>query len=187
MTNNTREGLLMKKTMILAIILSALIGTSVFAQSTDNATATVDAVVMANLVLSNTASVNFGNLASTSNPVIDPKGVSHTDVGAGAQVGTFTLTGPPTTNITVTFDANATLGDGGFETLTFTPDLEGHATTQGSATDVTSGSTVATNGSGDFLFWLGGSLGSLIGQASGTYATNAGNGSGDWTLTVEYN
>ena len=177
----------MKKAILVTTTTLMLLTASLFGQATDNATATVDAVVLANLTLTNTATVNFGNVASTSTPVIDPKGASHSDVGSGVQVGTFSLSGPASTSITVTYDATATLGDGGSATMTFTPDLEGHADTQGSALDVASGGTVTTNGSGAYLFWLGGTLGSLSGQTPGTYASDETNGSGDWELTVEYN
>jgi len=169
----------------IAILMVALSGTALVAQET--ASATVDAVVMTALTLANTASINFGNVPATSTPILDPKEASHTDVSTGAAVGTFAVTGNASTQITVTFDATATLGDG-TNTMTFTPDLEGHAATQGSAADVTTGSQVTLDGSGDFLFWLGGNLGSLSGQATGTYASdNGANGGGDWNLNIEYN
>jgi len=171
--------------MIVALLIVALAGTSVLAQAT--ASATVDAVVMANLTLSNDATVDFGNIPATSTPILDPKEANHTDVGSNAQVGEFTVSGQASTQITVTYDATSTLGDG-THTMTFTPDLEGHADTQGSATDVASGSQVTLNGSGAFKFWLGGNLGSLSNQATGTYATDNGtNGGGDWNLNIEYN
>ncbi|NQV41064.1 MAG: DUF4402 domain-containing protein [Candidatus Marinimicrobia bacterium] len=170
----------MKK--ITTIVLMTTLVASVFAG--DNATATVDAVVQANLALTNTASVDFGTLQPTSTPIIDPKNASHTDVTAPT-VGTFTLTGAAGQVVAVTEGGAVTLGDG-TNTMTFTPDLEGHATTQGSATDV--GATITLDGSGNFLFWLGGDLGTLTNQPAGAYASdNVTNGSGDWSLSVEYN
>ncbi|NQV15368.1 DUF4402 domain-containing protein [bacterium] len=176
----------MKKMILVTLAtVMALVGTSLMAQS--NATATVDAVVMANLALANTALVDFGNIPATSSPVLDPKEAAHTDVGSAAAVGTFTLSGQVSTQVTVTYDASTTLGDGTNQ-MTFTPDLEGHATTQGSAANVASGTQVTLDGSGNFLFWLGGNLGTLSNQAVGTYASDNGtNGGGDWNLSVEYN
>jgi hypothetical protein len=174
----------MKRTLlIIAVLVVALAGTGLLAG--DNATATVDAVVQANLALTNTATVDFKTLQPTSTPIIDPKNASHTDV-TSPTIGTFTLTGAASQAVTVTFDATATLGDGS-HTMTFTPDLEGHATTQGSASDVANNTQVSLDGSGNYLFWLGGNLGSLSNQAAGTYATDDGvNGGGDWSMSVEY-
>ncbi|MCF7824531.1 MAG: DUF4402 domain-containing protein [Candidatus Marinimicrobia bacterium] len=181
-----KERVKMKRTILISIIMiMSLMGTSLLAQET--ASATVDAVVNAALTLANTATVDFGTIPATSTPIIDPKGASHTDVGTGVQVGTFTVTGNASSQITVTYDATSTLGNG-TATMTFTPDLEGHATTQASAANVNSGSQVTLDGSGNFLFWLGGNLGTLSSQATGTYATdNATNGGGDWNLYIEYN
>jgi len=168
--------------LVVLVALVALSGTGLLAG--DNATATVDAVVQANLTLTNTAIVDFKTLQPTSTPIIDPKNASHTDVTTPT-VGTFTLTGAASQVVAITEGGAVTLGDGGSETMTFTPDLEGHATTQGSATDV--GATVTLDGSGNFLFWLGGDLGTLTNQPAGIYASDESNGSGDWSLTVEYN
>ncbi|MBL7027965.1 MAG: DUF4402 domain-containing protein [Candidatus Marinimicrobia bacterium] len=170
----------MKK--ITTIVLMTTLATGLFAG--DNATATVDAIVQANLTLTNTAIVDFKTLQPTGTPIIDPKGAAHTDVTAPT-IGTFTLTGAAGQVVAITEGGAVTLGDGGSQTMTFTPDLEGHATTQGSATDV--GATVTLDGSGNFLFWLGGDLGTLTNQPAGTYASDETNGSGDWSLSVEYN
>jgi len=179
----TQKDVIMKRISLVAlVVLVALSGTSLLAG--DAATATVDAVVQANLTFVANTIVNFGTIQPTSTPIIDPKNVTHTDVTAPT-VGSFSLSGAPGTVVAITEDANATLGDG-TNTMTFTPDLFGHATTQGSATAV--GATVTLDGSGNYLFWLGGNLGTLTDQLAGTYASDNGvNGSGDWSLSVEYN
>lgn len=172
----------MKKLYSITLIaLIALAGPSLFAG--DNATADVNAVVQANLALTKLTDVDFGTLQPTSAPVIDPKGISHVDVSAPT-IGTFSLTGAASQVVTVTEGGAVTLGDG-TNSMTFTPDLEGHATTQASASDV--GATVTLDGSGNFLFWLGGDLGTLTNQLAGTYSSGAANGSGPWSLDVEYN
>jgi len=181
-TNTKKDEIMKKLSLIALVIIIGLSGTSLLAG--DNATAIIDAVVQANLTLTNTAIVDFGTIQPTSTPIIDPTNVGHTDVTTPT-VGTFTLTGAIGQVVSITEGAAVTLGDG-TNTMTFTPDLFGHATTQGSATAV--GATVTLDGSGNFLFWLGGDLGTLTNQPAGTYASDNGvNGSGDWSLAVEYN
>jgi len=173
----------MKRISLIAlVVIVALSGTSLLAG--DNAEATVDAIVQANLTLTRTADVDFGTLQPTSTPIINPKGTGHTDVTTPT-VGTFTLAGAASQVVTVTEGATVALGDGDGHTMTFTPDLEGHATTQASADDI--GANVTLDGSGDFLFWLGGDLGTLTNQVAGIYATDQTNGGGAWQLDVEYN
>ena len=175
----------MKKTMTAILVLTMIIGLSSFAIGQEAANATVDAVVLANLTLTKNFDVDFGNIAATGTPILDPKGTGHTDVGTTNQVGEFTVTGTSTAQISVVFPSSVTLGDGGSNTMTYTVNLEGHADTQSSATTVTSG-TQATLGASGYKFWLGGNLGTLSNQATGTYASDATGGSGDFTLTVEY-
>ena len=175
----------MKKTMTAILVLTMIIGLSSFAIGQEAADATVDAVVLANLTITKNFDVDFGNIAATGSPTLNPKGTGHIDVGTTNQVGEFTITGSNTAQISVVFPSEVTLGDGSSVTMTFTVDLEGHADTQGSATDVVSG-TQKTLGASGYKFWLGGTLGTLSNQTTGTYASDASNGSGDFTLTVEY-
>jgi hypothetical protein len=106
------------------------------------------------------------------------------DVGSSAQVGLFTLGGSNSQSVTVSYPSSLTLDDGSGNDLTFTPDVEGHADTQASASDVASGSQVTLSGTGAYKLWIGGDLGTLSGQTTGTYtSTNEGT---DFTITVEY-
>jgi len=175
----------MKKTMTAILVLTMIIGLSSFAIGQEAANATVDAVVLANLTLTKNFDVDFGNIAATGTPILNPKGTGHTDVGTTNQVGEFTVTGSSTAQISLAYPSSVTLGDGSAATLTFTVDLEGHADTQGSAANVVSGTQVTLGASG-YKFWLGGNMGTLTNQATGTYASDASNGGGDFTLTIEY-
>ena len=157
-----------------------------FAFGQEEATATVDATVLANLTLTKNLDVNFGNIPATGTPILVPSGSGHTDVGTQAVVGKFTVSGSDGVQMSVVYDASITLGDGGTNTMTFTSDLDGFATDDpGSATGVVSGNQVTLGASG-YYFWLGGNLGTLGNQATGTYASDATGGSGNFTLTIEY-
>jgi len=166
------------------LILTLLIVTSVnFAQS--DASATVDATVLANLTITKDTDINFGSISGTSTPILDPKDISHTDVGTQYTVGVFSAGGSDGTQITVSYPATVVLGDGVASTITFTPNLFGHVDTQNSAVAVTANSQVSLGATG-YKFWLGGNLGNLSGQTVGTYASDESNGDGNFTLTVEY-
>lgn len=172
----------MKKTAIITIVLILGLSGSVFAQ--ESATAVVDAVVQAALSIAKDSDVNFGNISATSTPIIDPTGVSHTDVSTPT-VGEFTITGQSGADVNITLTSSTTnLGDG-TNTMLFTADLKEHATTQASAIAI---SNPVTMGGSTHKLWLGGNLGSLTSQAAGTYASdNVTNGGGDIEVNVVYN
>mgnify|MGYP003571998107 CR=1 FL=1 len=170
------------KKIITATIMTALIVSTGYAQQ--QASASVDANVLANLTIAKDFDVNFGNIPATGTPILDPIGVSNTDVGTQAVVGEFTVNGSAGSQISVTYPTTLTLGNG-TETISFNTDLKGHADTQASAVAIVSPVTIG--GAGAYKFWLGGNLGTLTNQATGLYASdNATNGGGDFTLTVEY-
>lgn len=170
------------KNLITAALTIALVMSFGFGQ--EIGTATVSASVLANLSLSSDANVNFGNIPASGTPTIDPLGATHIDVGSAVTVGVFSLTGAPSTVVTLDFPGSVTLGDGSTNTMTFNTDLRGHEDTQASATSVTTTATIGA--SGGYKFWLGGDLGTLTNQAVATYTSGASNGSGDFTLTIEY-
>ncbi|MFH1851860.1 MAG: DUF4402 domain-containing protein [Candidatus Neomarinimicrobiota bacterium] len=174
-----------KNNKIALIVALLSINTLVFAQAV-NQTANVSAVVLEPLALSVFDAVDFGNIQVGSTPVLNPVTGAGTDVGTVNSIAYFTLTGSNGAAVSVSYDATVTLGDGGSNTMTFTPNLVGHATTQSSATAIANGSNTTTLGASGFTFWLGGTLGTLTGQATGTYSSSASNGSGDFTLTIEY-
>ncbi len=170
------------KRSITTMVMFALLVSFGFAQQ--QAAATVDANVLANLTISKDFDVNFGNIPATGTPILDPTGASHTDVGSQSVVGEFSVTGSAGSQVSVTFPSSLTLGNGS-TTLSFTTDLKGHADTQASAVAVVT--PITLSGSGAYKFWLGGNLGNLSGQATGLYTSdNATNGGGDFTLSVEY-
>ncbi len=170
----------MKKLLFLILTIFALGG---YAQTT--ATAEVTATVQAELTLVNDVAINFGNISATSTPILDPKAVSHTDVGLSATVGQFTVGGSSGAGITVSYDATVTLGDG-TNTMTFTPDVFAHETTQSASSVLASGGTVTLGASG-YKLWVGENLGSLTNQIVGVYTASATNGSGIFTVTLDYN
>ncbi|MCF7808001.1 MAG: DUF4402 domain-containing protein [Candidatus Marinimicrobia bacterium] len=172
----------MKKMVIITIVLTLGLSSGAFAQ--ESATAVVDAVVQAALSIAKVSDVDFGNISATSTPIIDPTGVSHTDVNTPT-VGEFTITGQSGAGVNITLtSATTTLGDG-TNTMTFTADLKQHATTQASAIAI---SNPVTLGGSTHKLWLGGNLGTLTSQPSGTYASdNVTNGGGDIEVNVVYN
>lgn len=181
----------MKRSIFTLLVVSSMMISGAFAQGTDSGTATVVTEVLANLSISAATTVNFGNVASTSDPVIDPTGASHSDV-ASPVIGTFTVAGAAGASVDVSFDATATLSDGAAtpNTITFTPDLAAHATTQAGAPSLATGADITLNGSGAYLFWVGGELGTpgtgISSQTAGSYST-ANTGGSAWNVTVTYN
>lgn len=98
---------------------------------------TQSASANATLGVSKDTDVSFGGVQVGSTPILDPRGSAHSEVGAGATRGQFSVTG------TITLGA--------------------------------SGATL----------WLGGTLGDLTGQATGSYSTGNAGGTAV-TVTVEY-
>ncbi len=165
-------------------LLVAVAGTTL-AQS--SATAEVSANVQAELTIVNDVAIDFGNISATSTPILDPKGVANTDVGQSYTVGQFTIGGSNGVGVGVSWDATVTLGDG-TNTITYTPVISGDASdqAQSASTILTSGDVVALGATG-YTLWVGGNLGTLSSQPVGQYTATATNGSGAFTVTVEYN
>ena len=160
----------------LAIVLPALllVPAAARAQSSASGNLTVQAQVVAGLSLTqNTAgALDFGIAAEGGSVSIDPNTGSSTEFQATGELGQ---------PITVTF-ANATLTDGGTNTLTFVPNVVGDASGANKATAaaVTTGATVNLDGTtGDYFFWVGGDITVPTGQPGGTY-------NGTFTLSVAY-
>ncbi len=174
---------LFKLSIIALVVLSSGI---VFAQV--NATANVSATVQNALTITKNNDVAFGNLSANSAPVLDANDQSNTDVTGTYQIGDYTIGGSNGASVNVSYDASVTLGDGTAATMTFTPDVAGDASSsnQASAAGVTSGASITLGATG-YTLWIGGNLGTLSGQASGSYSSAATNGSGDFTVTVSYN
>lgn len=172
------------KKLLFAILMLFILASPTYAQVSE--IAEVTATVQSTLSLTKDADVVFGNISATGTPTLDPKDVNHTDVGSTAHAGQFTISGGAGTGVVISYGSSYTLGDGGSNTLTFTPDVEGHATTQANASTISDGSNVTLDGSGAYIVWIGGSLGTLSNQAVGAYSTSAANGGGNFTLTIDY-
>ncbi len=163
----------MKKLMLGLTALSTLLVASqlTFAQSSASANVTVQAKVIAALSITPTsATLNFGDVAQGTSPVIAPaSGIA------------FTVAGEPNHAATLTYNATATLNGPSSSTLTFTANVIGNTTnsTLGAAS-LSSGTSITLSGSGNYYIWLGGSLGSILAnQTTGQY-------SGALTITVSY-
>lgn len=150
-----------------------------------SAEATVTANIQSELTLVKDVDIDFGNLSATSTPIMDPKDANHTDLGQGYTIGEFTLGGINGVGVSVAYDASVTLGDG-TNTITYTPVVFGHENTQSASSLVINGGDVTLGATG-YKLWVGGNLGTLSSQAVGTYTAAAGNGSGNFTITLEYN
>ena len=162
---------------ILALTLLMSIG---LAQETGDIA--VNASVLAVLTLTPGNDLNFGNISATSTPILDPKTpANNTDLGTTNNAGTYTLAGEASATVSVTYDASVTLSNGATGSLTFTPDMYGHTANDASASSSVASASTITLGSGDpaYYFWLGGDLGTLSSQETGTYT-------GNFTLTLEY-
>jgi hypothetical protein len=173
------------KTILSVFALAAVFSSAAFAQAVN-----VAATVEADISVTVDETVDFAGVQANSNPVLDPNG-THTDVGAGATLGKLTIGASNTTQLVIDWDqTTVTLGDGTTNTMTFTPDITAFQTdVPGSSlavTKATANSNTATSGSGALFVYIGGNLGALSGQATGTYSSSASNGSGDLTFTVNY-
>jgi len=171
-----------KSLMIVAILIVALAGTSVFAQT--SATASVGAVVKTALSIAKTTDINFGNIQATSSPVLDAQATNTADVGTSHTFGQFTISGATGATISLTYDATAALANGATGSMTFTADVSTNTSDAiATSTDRASGATPALDGtSGDLYLYVGGNLGSLSSQETGTYSAGT-----PWSFSVEYN
>ena len=176
----------MKKLLlaVLAVVAVLMYVPDLHAQSA-SANATVTADVNATLGVTKDTDVSFGGVQVGSTPILDPQGTAHSEVGAGATVGQFSVTGTNSSVVVITY-GNGTLTDLSANTMTFTSDLSGDPSSanQASSADIASGGTVTLGASGATL-WLGGNLGTLTAQPTGAYSTGNAGGSAV-TVTVEY-
>ncbi|MGC8595168.1 MAG: DUF4402 domain-containing protein [Candidatus Kryptoniota bacterium] len=161
----------MKKLMLGITLLSTLLvaGQISFAQSSAAASVSVNANVIASLSITpSTATLNFGDVAQGTSPVVAPaSGIA------------FTVAGEPNHTATLVYNSTLQLNGPNGATLTFTANVIGNTTNSTSgATSFPSGITL--NGSGNYYLWLGGGLGSIpANQATGAY-------SGNYTIAVHY-
>jgi len=174
--------------LLLAILVITFSGISL-AQGWGGAITAMPASAEVFTVLSLTAgpNLNFGDILSTSTPVIDPTNATNDiDVGkhtshSAYAAGKFHIAGTAGKSVQVTFPASATL-TGPSSTMTWTLAVSGanaDAGARGGAA-YTSGNAITLSGTGDYYLWIGGNLGSLSGKAPGNYTGSA-------SFDVEYN
>ncbi len=170
--------------VLFALMFILFAGSTIFAQSSANASATVMAQLKKGLSISQVGgSLDFGEIILT--------GSSQTPTVASNVGANFRVIGHPSKNITVTF-SNVTLNNNAWVTtnggtngtMTFTPSVKhtGSSSTYASPTDVTSGnaySLVNDSGDGYLYLWVGGSLAIGASQAHGDYT-------GTFSVTVAY-
>jgi hypothetical protein len=153
--------------MVLVAAVAALLAMPAGAQAQASASAdlTVSVTVIQGLSLTKTSAgdLDFGvHPANTTASVVPASGASFQAAGEAGQP------------ISVSF-GTAALGG-----LVFTPAVNAHdADNAAAASALSSGSSVTLNGSGNYYFWVGGSLPIPAGHGPGAYT-------GTWTLSVAY-
>jgi len=170
----------MKKFFALTAVMLAITVSS-FAQS--SATASVTAVILTPIAISNTVDMDFGILAGSVTPgtcVLATDGSRSTTGGVTVMAGgtpaaaSFNVTGSAGAVYTITLPAGATTVSNGTQTMTV---------------DVWVSNPTPTgtlSGAGASTLLVGATLNVSASQAAGTYnVTNAG-GSGEFTVTVNY-
>lgn len=174
---------LTKTTFVL--ILSLFLTSSLFAQSSANANATVSAQLTKGLAISNSSgSLDFGAI------ILDGSGSTETIIPENGAV--FEVLGHPNQNVTVTFGTASIINDvwaagvSGAATgsMTFTPDVEetGTSSSYVGAGAVSSGSAYSADnvsGTGKLYLWVGGEIVVGASQAPGDYT-------GTFTMSVAY-
>lgn len=145
----------------------------VSAQMSGSSAATVSVNVIPALTLSKTQDLSFGDVASGAGPVA-------VDARTSSRAAKFPAAGAPNTPVTVTWSAPVVLASGGGQTIPFSvAAVYGNQTdAQGASAPVGNGDTVMLSPSGEFVFWVGGSID--VGTVpQGAYA-------GTFSLTVAY-
>jgi hypothetical protein len=173
--NFLKKELVVKKLFVSALVVLGLTSL-VSAQTSGQVAANLSVTIKQALSITESGSLNFG----TAYP-----GYSVTPVAATASgVPLFTVLGEPSTAVTITLPASATLLNG-TNSVTFTPSVNGGQTSaQASSSALTLGSPSETlSAGGNYYMWLGGQINngnplpSLL--ASGTY-------NGTYTIQVNY-
>ncbi len=166
----------MKELLLTTAIVLGAVGMS-FAQNTANTSVNLDATVIQGISISATGSLSFGTIIAGTTPA-----ALSAQTNASAPV--FTVAGDGGKQFNVSF-ANATLTGPG-AAITFTPSVYGSSASanQATSTSIVTGGMANLSGStgstGNYYFWLGGSLSALpVNQTPGSYT-------GTWTLTVNY-
>lgn len=165
-------------------ILSVLALTLVFSGNTFAQTVQASATVEQEITLTKNSDIAFGTVQQNTTATLDPNG-SNSNVGSTANIGDIDINASSGTNIIVSWNSDAVLGDGSSATMSLSEDVDGRGdgTDDASgASDLTSGNTVTTDSNGDYFLYLGGSISIASSQTTGSYSTSNSNGK---PLTVE--
>jgi Domain of unknown function (DUF4402) len=168
------------------VILLVLVAATSFAQLNANTNMGASATVLTALTITKNTDVAFGNIGATTagQVYLDPKAAASTYVGTTATVGTLTIAGANSQSIRLTWPPTLSLSDGASHTMTYTLKVNGlSANTQASSGTLTLTSgyyDATTSAGGAYYLWVGGDLGTLASQVTGTYTGTA-------NFTVEYN
>jgi len=174
----------MKNVCKTLVLLALLIGFSTAAHAQASATAAATAFIVTPITLTQVTDLEFGNIvpsASAGTVVLSPAGVrTPTNVTLPPTSGTvtaasFTVGGTPAFTYSITLPAAATTISNGAQTMTvntWTSDPTPTGTIGGGGTQVLS---------------VGATLNVGANQVSGSYSSGNAGGSGDFTVTVNYN
>ena len=155
---------------------------TVVAFSQSSATASAAATILTPIAISKTVDMNFGNLASsgTAGTCVLATDNGRTTTGgvtlmAGGTItaASFTVTGVAAANYTITLPAGATTVSDGTNTMTID-----------TWTSNPSGTGALTGGNSTLL--VGATLNVNADQPGGVYNTSNAGGSGEFTVTVNY-
>lgn len=161
----------MKRLMLVGAMVLGLAGMS-FAQTSANHAINVNIEVLKSLSITNPGNADFGiTYAGVGSVTLNPN-----TPAAGQTAGTFQVAGEPdhSINVSYTFTSPAP--------LTYSPTVVGDSvsTSQSTASSVGASASVNLNTSGDYYFWVGGTMSGIAsGITTGTYQ-------GTLTLTVSY-
>jgi len=180
----------MKRTISLLSVLALVLAFSgnAFAQPSQDITATAN--VQSNISLSNSTNVKFAGVQQGTTPVLDPQGDATTDVGNGASIGSLDISAASSTQLIISWNTDATLGDGNSSTMDYTADIASSQSSNdaNNSTDITNGSAgteTETDGTGNLYLYIGGQITVDGSQTSGSYSTANSNGT-PLTVTVNY-
>jgi hypothetical protein len=174
----------MKKTLKILVLFSVMVAFSTAAYAQVSETAAATAVIVSPITITFATDLEFGNIAAgavAGTVVLSPAGVrTPTNVTLPAITGTvtaasFTVGGTPGYTYSITLPAGATTISNGAQTMTvdtWTSDPTPEGTIEAGGTQI---------------LYVGATLSVGANQASGTYSSSTAGGSGDFTVTVNYN
>ncbi|HEY9164713.1 MAG TPA: DUF4402 domain-containing protein [Candidatus Kryptonia bacterium] len=144
-------------------------------QSNSSGAVSISANVIRGIVITNSTNLAFGTLVSGSGT----QSVSPTEPG----VGSFTFSGQPGSNVSVTFPNNVILTDGSGHSVAFNPAIPiwNNANSQLLGAQPFSGITggsVGLGAAGQVFVWFGGGI--------NTNGATSGNYSGNYTVDITY-